>query len=161
MVQARLFLPVAVASGRTVDMNSATAATEIIFTRKTADGYTVEIDAAGLVWGRLGTFTRHAGLPRQAAYQFAEAVGLFDLREMPSLVGAAAKLAKAGDVDFWTLVQAAIVASAKAHTIPADMPRAVVTMTLAAYAEPADARLPPGTIPAQRPGRRVKVALPR
>lgn len=143
--------------------NTATAAVspEVIARRTTADGKGVYLYSDGDIANQLGaTFTRHATLPLPLAWEVMEAVALFDVAEMPAVMTAASKAAKRGGaVAYWDLVQAAIVESAKAHTIPADMPPAVVTMTLTDYANPEDFNLPPGYIPAQRPGRRAKVAI--
>lgn len=94
-----------------------------IASRRTMDNHAVTIDAAGYVCHAGGTFTRHAALPLAVALEVAEALPMFDRREVPALVAAASRMARAGGaVDFWTLVRRACAESHRAGARPADMP---------------------------------------
>ncbi len=104
-----------------------TASPEIFATRRTLDGYRVLLCSDGdITDGRGTTFTRAAALPMSLAWLVVEAVGLFDVAEMPAVMRAAGKATRrAVAVDFWGLVDIACNESEKSGTRPADMPRPV------------------------------------
>lgn len=126
--------------------------------RKTMDGFRVTIENGELCHAG-GTFTRYAPLATtDDILVLAEAVSLFDRAEMPSLSGAATKLAKRGPLSMWPLIEEAARMSHRAGTRPADMPRPQRMVRLAGPAEPGDAAIrAAGFIPPVRLGRRVMV----
>lgn len=137
-------------------MNNANAAT---IRRTTCNGFSVTIENGQLCHAG-GTFTRHAGVCMADALELAEAIGMFDRAEMPSLMAAASKLAKRGPLSLWPLVKEAARLSHLAGTRPADMPRPTETITTADAFTADDLRLPQNMIRAARPGRRIERPMP-
>jgi hypothetical protein len=90
--------------------------------RRTLDGFVVDLDSQGRLAHGGGNFTRHPGLSIPDALVVAEAVGLFERQEMPSLASAAATLAKKGPLSLWPVVKLTTKLSHRAGTAPADMP---------------------------------------
>ena len=125
-----------------MNTTSQPARPEVIARRSTVDGKAVYLYSDGDVTNQLGiTWTRHAALPLPLAWEVMEAVGLFDVAEIPALVTAAAKAKRGAPLGFWGLVDAACRESHRAGTRPPWAPKPAVVVTRAALEHAASGNL--------------------